>query len=114
MIVVDTNDTARKFNRALLSTQFDALGNTPIFLDLTYSSRSGKGIASFHTEIKNPDGKKIFDVVLENTNGKVISQRYLLSKSVINAPIDFRFYIQTEGSGEHALTVKKANIIVTK
>jgi hypothetical protein len=111
IIAVDTNDTVRKFNRAHLNTQILASWNPSIILDLIYSSKSVRGSASFHLEIKNPAGKNIFDVLLENTNGKLISQRFFLSKSVTNTPIDFRFYIQTEGAGKHTLTVKKSDII---
>ena len=116
---VDTNNTKKIYNRALLQTEINWTKSKPLLLNLDYASESLKGNATFLAQIReNPDvdttikSKNIlWSRYLHNTSGKLINETFVLSPEIANKPVEFRLYIITEGAGQHTLTIKKANIV---
>ena len=118
-INVDTNNTKKIYNRALLQTHIDWTKSKPLRLNLDYASESLKGNATFLARIienSNVDttikSKKIlWSSTLHNTSGNLTSETFVLPDEVANKPVEIRFYVITEGKGEHTLTIKKANTV---
>ena len=134
-IKVRTNDdNEHLYNRGVLKTYIDRATTTelenqyphlsPILLSLSldYASQSLKGNATFYVEIRydvsriNPqDGvadSVIWGSPLQNTGGKLITnQNFVLPNEILNKPIEFDFYVTTNGAGDHVLKLQKANIL---
>jgi len=118
-INVNTNNEKKIYNRAMLQTQINWTTSKPLLLNLDYASESLKGDATFLAEIRqNPtvnttnEGKNIlWTSYLHNTLGKTATETFLLPNEITNKPVELRFYVITEGKGQHALTIKKANIV---
>jgi aldose sugar dehydrogenase len=118
-INVDTNSTKKTYSRALLHTHINLAKSKPLLLNLDYASDSLKGNATFLAEIiDNSDvdttikSKNIlWSSFLHNTSGKPTNETLVLPPEIANKPVEFRFYIVTEGEGQHTLTIKKANIV---
>jgi hypothetical protein len=134
-IKVRTNDANEHlYNRGVLKTYIDTATTTeqenqyphlsPILLSLSldYASQSLKGNATFYVEIRydmsritTQDGvadSVIWGSPLQNTGGKLITnQIFVLPNEILNKPIEFDFYVTTDGAGDHILKLQKANII---
>ena len=118
-INVNTNNEKKIYNRAMLQTQINWTTSKPLLLNLDYASESLKGDATFLAEIRqNPTvnttnkGKNIlWTSYLHNTLGKTATETFLLPNEITNVPVELRFYVITEGKGQHTLTIKKANIV---
>ena len=118
-INVNTNNNMKIYHRAMLQTQINWTTSKPLLLNLDYASESLKGNATFLAEIRqNPTvnttikGKYIlWSSNLHNTLGKTATETFLIPNEITNKPVELRFYVNTEGKGQHALTIKKANII---
>jgi aldose sugar dehydrogenase len=117
-INVDSNKTKKIFNRSFLPTKINYLMNKTLLLNLDYVSKSDMGNATFFAQIiensssYNTNGTKkiLWSSLLHNTSGKLTSETFILP-DVANKAVEFRFYVITEGKGEHTLTIKKANIV---
>jgi aldose sugar dehydrogenase len=118
-INVDTNNTKKIYNRALLQTHINWTECKPLRLNLDYASESLKGNATFLAQIReNPDvdatnksNNVLWSSQLHNTLGKLTNETFILSPEIANKPVEFRLYIITEEEGQHTLTIKKANIV---
>jgi aldose sugar dehydrogenase len=118
-INVDTNNTKKIYNRALLQTHIDWTKSKPLRLNLDYASESLKGDATFLARIiENSDvdttikSKNIlWSSYLHNTSGKLTNETFILPDVIANKPVEFRLYVITEEDGQHTLTIKKANIV---
>jgi hypothetical protein len=109
-IAVTTNKTDKLFNRAFLPLQL-ALRERPQLLSLEYASSSNKGNATFFIEIRDHLTDKIlWSGSLNDTNGRLSNENFILPIDVVNKPVELRFYIITNGPGEHSLIVKKASL----
>lgn len=128
------DDNEHLYNGAVLKTHIDTTTTTeqdiqypqlspiPLSLSLDYASQSLKGNATFYAEIRydvsriNPqDGvadSVIWSSPLQNTGGKPITnQIFVLPSEILNKPIEFRFYVITNGAGDYVLELQKANIL---
>jgi aldose sugar dehydrogenase len=118
-INVNTNNTEKIYNRALLQTQINWTKSKPLLLNLDYASESLKGNATFLAEIiENPDvdttikSKNIlWSSFLHNTSGKPTNETFVLPPEIANKPVEFRLYVITGEEGQHTLGIKKANIV---
>jgi dolichyl-phosphate-mannose-protein mannosyltransferase len=120
--IVTTNSTDKIYNRAILQTELNSTQNRPLLLSLDYSSQSIDGKAIFYAEIVNRQhssgrSSKIMEnngilwaISLKNTMSKMRSESFVLPTSVANRPIEFKFYIITDGPGTYALNVDRAKI----
>jgi len=110
-ITVKTNNTNKTSNSAILQTQINMTGS-PLILTLDYVSESHKKKATFYAEIKEKDSghKTLWIHPLKRTSGNLIKEKFFVPSDLVNRPVEFRFIIVTNGSGEHALTVKKATV----
>jgi len=110
-ITVKTNNTNKTSNSATLQTQINMTGS-PLILTLDYVSESHKKKATFYAEIKEKDSghKTLWIHPLKRTSGNLIKEKFFVPSDLVNRPVEFRFIIVTNGSGEHALTVKKATV----
>jgi len=110
-IYVITNYTGDLFNRAYLPISVNSSDNKPIILALKYASASYFGNATFFAEIRdNRTNDVLWSDSLNNTNGQMRDQIFVLPVSVLNKPVEFRFYIITNGIGEHSLIFNKVNL----
>ena len=117
-INVNTNNTMKMYHRAMLQTQINLTTSKPLLLNLDYTSQSLKGNATFLAEIIDKpkvstrnNGKNIlWTSYLHNTSGKTATETFLIPNEITNKPVELRFYVITEGKGQHVLTIKKANI----
>jgi hypothetical protein len=50
---------------------------------------------------------------MNNTAGKFKNEAFVIPDTVANKPIEFRFYIISDGLGKHSLTLKRAAITYT-
>jgi len=108
---VTTNYTGELFNRAYLPITVNSSDNKSIILALKYASASYFGNATFFAEIRdNRTDDVLWSDSLNNTNGQNMDQIFLLPVSVLNTPVEFRFYIITNGIGEHSLIFNKVNL----
>jgi hypothetical protein len=122
--VNSTSNTKKEkiFNRAYLQTQINLTKNIPLLLSLDYSSQSYKGKAIFYAEIsehKKDDSngltkeKILWASRINNTAGKFKNEAFVIPDTVANKPIEFRFYIISDGLGKHSLTFNRAAITYT-
>jgi hypothetical protein len=121
-ILVKTNSTDKIYNRAILQTKLNSTQNRPLLLSLDYSSQSIQRKAIFYAEIVNRQdsggrSSKITEnnsiswaITLKNTMGKMRSESFVLPTGAANRPIEFKFYIITDGPGTYALNVNRAKI----
>ena len=121
-VTVNTTKKEKIFNRVYLQTQINLTENRPLLLSLNYSSQSHIGKAVFYAEIseyqKVGSNDLTKDVILwasrmNNTAGKFKNEAFVIPASVINKPIELKFYIISDGLGKHSITVKKATITYT-
>jgi hypothetical protein len=111
-IFARTNDMAKSYNRAALDTEF--VSKSPLLLSLTFSSESSSGIPTFYVDIINRGtGQLVWDYVLDNTGGSVITQTFQLPDQSINTPIEIRLYAISNGPGNHTLFIKRAHVLPT-
>lgn len=113
IIAVGTDKAEKIFNRGFMQTQL-RLAEKPLQLSLDYNVETKIGNASYAIEIKDPSSNAIiFNHVLNNTEGNLTSQTFLLPKNIVNKPLEFRIYVITDGPGQHALSVRKVSITYT-
>lgn len=110
-ILVVSNFTNELWNRAYLPITINSSDNKPTLFNLVYASDSYSGNATFIAEIRdNKTSKVLWSDSLNNTRGQYRDQFFVLPVSVLNSQVEFRLYIISDGPGEHAMTIKKANI----
>ena len=111
-IIVSTSYNGTLFNRAYLPIEITSDTNNSLIFTLQYSSISYSGNAAFFSEIRdNETDQVLWSKFLNNTSDKLTNKTFSLPPAVLNKPIEFRFYIWTDGPGEHLLDVKRALII---
>jgi len=110
-VLVVTNDTDKLWNRAYLPIKINSTTNKPVTFDLAYRTISNKGNASFFTEVRdNITNRILWSDFLNNTNGQFFNHIFTLPSTIKNKPIEFRLVIYTNGTGEHALDVRKSTL----
>jgi len=109
IVVADHNDTL--WSRAFLPTQINASANKSPILNLDYGSKSHLGNATFFSEIRDKKNNILWNKFLNDTSGVLTQSTFTLPNNILNQPIEFRFYVVTNGSGEHTLDVKRASLI---
>ena len=111
-IVSSINYNGTLFNRAYLPTEIISDSNESVIFELQYSSNSYSGNAAFIAEIRdNGTDQVLWNKFLNNTDGQLVNKTIRLDPEILNKPIEFRFYIWTDGPGEHILDVKRAIVI---
>jgi aldose sugar dehydrogenase len=89
-INVDTNNTKKIHNRALLQTEINWTKSKPLLLNLDYASESLKGNATFLAQIReNSDvdttiksKNVLWSSYLQNTSGKLTNETFVLSPEI--------------------------------
>ena len=111
-VLVVTNNNSTLWNRAYLQTQINGSANKSPILDLDYESKSYLGNATFLSEIRDNSSNRLWHKFLNDTSGVLTKSTFTLPNHILNQPIEFRLYLITNGSGEHTLDVKRANLII--
>ena len=110
-IIVSTDYDRPLFNRAFLPVQINSTSNSSLLLDLEYWITSNQGNAAFFAELRDNETNKIlWSNFLNGTTDHFTNHTYTLPSNIANIPLEFRFYIWTEGPGEHSLDLKKVLI----
>ena len=128
-ILVATNHTDKSFHRAYLPmrisssnptsfpftlpTGISSSNATSIPFALEYASKSNLGNATFQAQVRDNSTKVIWTGYLNNTGGQLYNKTFSLPSSILNRPVEFRFNIVTNGTGEHTFDVKKATMWLT-
>jgi hypothetical protein len=112
IVVTDSNN--KSWNRAYLPIKINSTTNNSVIFDLNYSTISNSGNATFFSEVRDNSSNKVLwsHFLNNNTNGQFTNGSFTLPSDIKNKPLEFRLYIATNGSGEHALDVKKAVLTV--
>gem|GEM_PF-1413913 len=110
-IAVVTNKTGTTKELALLKTRL-SLTERPLLLSLSYESKSSLGTGTFKIGIADrKEDKILYSSLLNNTSGNLTNQTLVLPKNIAGGkPLEFRFYIFTNGTGEYILNLKRAHI----
>jgi hypothetical protein len=113
MIVV-THSNNKSWNRAYLPMQINSNSIFSVIFDLNYATISNSGNATFFSEVRDNSSNIILwtHFLNNNTNGQFTNQSFTLPSDIKNKPLEFRLYIATNGTGEHALDVKKASLTI--
>ena len=111
-ILVVTNETDKKWNRAYLPMRISSSNATSIPFTLEYASKSNLGNATFQAQIRE-SSKVLWTGYLNNTGGQLLNKTFSLPNSILNRPVEFRFNVVTNGTGEHTFDVKKATMWLT-
>jgi hypothetical protein len=109
-ILVVTNQTDKTWNRAYLPMRINSSDANPIHFTLEYASKSYLGNATFLAQVRDNSSKVLWSGGLKNTDGQLFNKTFTPPSSMLNRPVEFRFNVITNGTGEHALEVKKATI----
>lgn len=110
-ILVVNNYTAELWNRAYLPITINSPDIKPMIFNLQYITESNSGNARFIAEIRNNiTGEVLWSDGLNNTNGQISDQSFVLPDSILNIPVEFRLYIITDGPGEHLMNINKAAV----
>ena len=110
-IIVLTDYNGTLFNRAYLPIEIISNTNNSVIFSLQYTTISHLGNVAFFSEIRdNKTNQILWSTFLNYTDGHVINQTFRLPPIILNKPLEFRFYIWTNGPGDHVLDVKKAVI----
>ena len=110
-IVTETGYNGTLYNRAYLPIEISSDSNEPVFLDLEYRITSNSGNAVFFAEVRDNKTNKIhWSSFLNDNDEKSTKNTFELPPTLLNGPMEIRFYIQTAGPGEHILDIKKAMI----
>jgi hypothetical protein len=111
-IIVVTNETHKTWNRAYVPMRISSSSNaTSIPFTLEYASKSNLGNASFQAQIRdNSSSKALWTGYLNNTGGQLIHKSFTLPSSILNRPVELRFNVVTNGTGEHTFDIKKATM----
>jgi len=114
-IIVVPDFNGKLWNRAYLPLQINSTTSSSLPFNLIYLAKSSTGNASFFSEIRdNSSNKVMWSNFLNNTSGQFTNQTFMLPNSVLNKPVEFRFYVVTTGPGEHELLIKRANLIIPR
>ncbi len=111
-VIVITDHNGTLWNRIFLQTQINSATNKPPTLHLDYGSKSYLGNATFFSEIRGNSSNILWNSFLNDTSGALSNSTFTLPNYILNQPIEFRFYLVTNGSGEHTLDVKRASLIL--
>jgi len=108
-VITNKTDTIKKL--ALLKTRL-SLAERPLLLSLSYESKSSLGTGTFKIGIADrKEDKILYSSLLNNTSGNLTNQTLVLPKNIAGGkPLEFRFYIFTNGTGEYILNLKRAHI----
>ena len=110
-IIVSTSYNGTLFNRAYLPIEITSDTNNSLIFALQYSSISYLGNAAFFSEIRdNKTNQILWSTFLNDTSNQLANKTFSLPPTILNKPLEVRFYIWTNGPGEHILDVKKAVI----
>jgi hypothetical protein len=109
-ILVVTNKTDKTWNRAYLPMRI--LSNaSSIHFTVEYASKSNLGNATFVSQVRDNSSKVLWSGYLENNTGNQLFNRtFTLPNSILNRPVEFRFNVITNGTGDHVLDIKKATM----
>ena len=109
-ILVVTNKTDKTWNRAYLPMRI--LSNaSSIHFTVEYASKSNSGNATFVAQVRDNSSKVLWRGYLENNTGnQLFNKTFTLPNSILNRPVEFRFNVITNGTGDHVLDIKKATM----
>ena len=109
-ILVVTNKTDKTWNRAYLPMRI--LSNaSSIHFTVEYAAQSKLGNASFLEQVRDNSSKVLWRGYLENNTGnQLFNKTFTLPNSILNRPVEFRFNVITNGTGDHVLDIKKATM----
>jgi hypothetical protein len=113
-IRVNSSDKDVSYNRGSLLTELNL--RKPLLLSLDYKIETNVGNATYRVEIRdsNNSSKVLFRSVLDNISGNAIDKRFILPTNIIaGAPLEFRLYVITHGSGYHTININKFDILQT-
>ena len=109
-ILVVTNKTDKTWNRAYLPMRISSNANS-IHFTVEYASKSNSGNATFVAQVRDNSSKVLWRGYLENNTGNQLFNRtFTLPNSILNRPVEFRFNVITNGTGDHVLDIKKATM----
>ena len=108
VMMIDTNNTGKKFNRAVLNTDLNYT-QRPLLLSLEYSSNSSFGDAAFLLQIREKENDKYWTQLLDYTSGHFRKEIFVLP-DYIGKAVEIRLTGITNGPGQHTLVVKEADV----
>ena len=110
-ILAVTNKTDKTWNHAFLPMRIMSNANS-IHFTVEYASKSNLGNATFVAQIRDNSSKILWSGYLENNTGdQLFNKTFTLPNSILNRPVEFRFNVITNGTGDHALDIKKATMM---
>jgi hypothetical protein len=119
LVYVNNSNRGIIYHRASLPTQI-GLNERPLLLSLDYTSKSNNTQTKFLVEMRennnstNNAGKKIlWNHLLQNTDGKLVQETFVLPSNIDNMPIEIRLYIITTERDNDSLFLKTFYISYT-
>jgi len=112
-ILVVTNETDKTWNRAYLPMRISSSNATSIPFTLEYASKSYLGNATFQAQVRDNSSKVLWTGYFKNTGGQLFNKTFTIPSSILNRPVEFRFNVVTNGTGEHTFEVNKATMSLT-
>ena len=107
-ITVETDNPDKIYNRAYLQTQLNFTQNQPLVLLLDYAAETFEGNTTFAIEVKDEDNNNILlsrPLIEDET-----SVAYLLTRDIIDKPIEIVLYLITEDRVSSTLALNDASI----
>jgi len=117
-ISVDGAMTKNISSRAYLPIKIAYEINKTLLLDLDYASKSNHGNSTFMIEFRENDhanemNKVLWSSLLHDTSGKLTNDSFILPDNKLNKPVEFRLYVITDNNGKAALSIKRADIVLS-
>jgi hypothetical protein len=109
-MIIDTNNTGKQFNRAVLNTNLDST-ERPLLFSLSYASNSSFGNATFLVQVKDKEDNKYWTQLLYHTFGHFRKDLFVLPDYLVGKVVEVRLTGITKGPGQHTLIVKDAVVV---
>jgi Dolichyl-phosphate-mannose-protein mannosyltransferase len=109
-MMIDTNNTGKEFNRAVLNTYLNST-ERPLLFSLNYASNSSYGNATFLIQVKEIEDNKYWTQLLYHTTGHFRKDLFVLPDYLVGKAVEVRLTGVTKGPGQHTLNVKEAVVL---
>lgn len=112
-ILVNASKTHKITKHAFLQTQLKNPKETPLLLALDYASKSPNSNTKYFVEIKDDDGqnRRYFKADLRDTSGNLTKSLFILPRTIVDKPLEFRLGIEANSPGQHTMSIERASII---
>ena len=109
-MIIDTNNTGKQFNRAVLNTNLNST-ERPLLFSLSYASNSSFGNATFLVQVKDKEDNKYWTQLLYYTFGHFRKDLFVFPDYLVGKAVEVRLTGVTKGPGQHTLIVKDAVVV---